>query len=277
MIAAKSGRASRLAGKFERTKFMGHGDHWRCIFSDLENGIADALGWVSQGTVLGQREYSSLAVPGGEAGATVSVIAWPAEGLHANFVVVREKQGGRAYLHTAFPAVGAGCPYQIRIDSVHEASCGLEARISGVLGDAAVTFFDPLYSLNRDRYSAGALVDVDLAGVAYSLKVVPRGTKLKTAVGEVAMDGVTVVFGRKVALRNKLFLFSSLRSQEWRLRVETTKLADLSDRGGPHDPMVLEFLFLPACPLRIRRSASRVQMRWDCEAAAVRHAARRRR
>jgi len=54
---------------------MGHGNHWRCIFPDLKNGIADALGWVSQGTVIGQREYTTLQVPGGEAGATVSVIA----------------------------------------------------------------------------------------------------------------------------------------------------------------------------------------------------------
>ena len=178
---------------------MSHGDHWRCIFPDLHNGIADALGWVSQGTVLGQREYPSLAVPGGDAGATVSVIAWPATVLHANFVVVRDKRGGRAYLHTAFPAVGAGCPHRIRIDSVHEVSCGLEARISGVLGDAAVTFFDPLYSLNRGRYKPGTIVDVELAAIAYSLKVVPRGTKLKTAVGEVGMDGAAVLMSARTS------------------------------------------------------------------------------
>jgi len=39
---------------------MGHGNHWRCIFPDLENDIADALGWVPQGTVIGQREYTTL-------------------------------------------------------------------------------------------------------------------------------------------------------------------------------------------------------------------------
>jgi len=132
---------------------MGHGDHWRCIFPELENGIGAALEWVSQGTVLGQREYLSLAVPGGDAGASVSVIAWPKTGLHANYVIVRDKRTGKAYLHSAFPAVGGGCRHRIRIDSVHEVSYSLEARISGVLGDAAVTFFDPLYSLNRGRYN----------------------------------------------------------------------------------------------------------------------------
>jgi hypothetical protein len=66
-------------------------------------------------------------------------------------------------------------------------SCGLEARISGVLGDAAVTFFDPLYCLNRDRYRPGAIIDVELAGIAYSLGIVPAGTTLQSAVGDVPM------------------------------------------------------------------------------------------
>jgi hypothetical protein len=176
---------------------MGHGDHWRCIFPDLENGIAHALGWVSQGTVVGQREDSALLLPGGGVGATVIVIAWPKIGLRGTFVVVREKRSGKTYLHSAFPAAGAGCKHKIRIDSVHESSCGLEARISGVLGDAAVTFFDPLYCLNRDRYRPGTLVDVELAGIAYLLRIVPQGTKLKTAVGEVPMASAAVLLSAR--------------------------------------------------------------------------------
>jgi hypothetical protein len=172
---------------------MGHGDHWRCIFPDLENGIGHALGWVSRGPVVGQREYPKLQVPGGGVGASVSVIAWPATGLRATFVVVRGQRGERAYLHSAFPAAGTGCKHKIRIDSVHEVSCGLEARISGVLGDAAVTFFDPLYCLNRDRYRPGATVEVELAGVAYSLGIVPAGTTLQSAVGDVPMAGAAVL------------------------------------------------------------------------------------
>jgi len=81
----------------------------------------------------------------------------------------------------------------VRIDSVHEVSCGLEARISGVLGDAAVTFFDPLYCLNRDRYRPGSVADVELAGIAYSLSIVPPEAKLQTAVGEVSMAGAAVL------------------------------------------------------------------------------------
>lgn len=172
---------------------MGHGDHWRCIFPDLENGIARALEWVPRGPVVGQREDPTLVVPGGGAGATVSVIAWPSTGLRAHFVVVRGQRGGRAYLHTSFPAVSSGCIHEVRIDSIHEMSCGLEARISGVLGDAAVTFFDPLYCLNRDRYRPGSVVEVELAGIAYSLWVVPPETKLQTAAGEVLMAGAAVL------------------------------------------------------------------------------------
>ena len=134
-----------------------------------------------------------LHLPGGGVGATVSVIAWPKTGLRANFVVVRGLQGERAYLHTSFPAAGSGCLQKVLIDSVHEISCGLEARISGVLGDAAVTFFDPLYCLNRDRYRPGSLVDVELAGIAYSLRIVPPETRLQTAVGEVLMAGAAVL------------------------------------------------------------------------------------
>jgi hypothetical protein len=172
---------------------MGHGDHWRCIFPDLENGIGRALGWVSRGPVVGQQEYLTLQVPGGGVGATVSVIAWPTTGLRATFVVVRGHRGGRAYLHAAYPTAGAGCVHKVRVSSVHEISCGLEARISGVLGDAAVTFFDPLYCLNRDRYRPGELVDVELAGIAYALRIMPPGTTLKSAVGDVTLDGAAVL------------------------------------------------------------------------------------
>ncbi len=172
---------------------MGHGDHWRCIFPDLENGIGRALSWVSRGPVVGKREHPRLRVPGGGVGATVSVIAWPAAGLHATFVVVRGQRGERAYLHSAFPAAGTGCKHKIRIDSVHELSCGLEARIAGVLGDAAVTFFDPLYCLNRDRYRPGAILDVELAGIAYSLRTVPPQATLQSAVGDVLMAGAAVL------------------------------------------------------------------------------------
>jgi hypothetical protein len=172
---------------------MGHGNHWSCIIPDVQNGIADVLGWVSKGTVVGQREVPTWQVPRRGVGATVSVTAWPQTGLRATFVVVRDWRSGRAYLHTAFPAAGAGCKHRIRIESVHEVSCGLEARISGVMGDAAVRFFDPLYVLNRDRYRPGALVDVGLAGIAYSLRILPSGRKLQTAVGDVAMDGAAVL------------------------------------------------------------------------------------
>jgi len=62
-----------------------------------------------------------------------------------------------------------------------------------VLGDAAVTFFDPLYCLNRDRYRPGAVLNLELAGIAYSLRIVPCGTKLQTAVGDVPMDRAAVL------------------------------------------------------------------------------------
>jgi hypothetical protein len=135
-----------------------------------------------------------VARPRGDFGATVSVIALPTSGLGATFVVVREKRTGRAYL---LPAAAAGCKHAIRIDSVHEVSCGLEARISGVLGDAAVTFFDPLYCMNRDRYCPGAVVDVELAGIAYSLSTVPHGTKLQTPVGDVPIGGAAVLLSTR--------------------------------------------------------------------------------
>lgn len=66
-----------------------------------------------------------------------------------------------------------------------------------MVGDAAVTFFDPLYGLNRDRYRPGSVVEVELAGIAYSLRVVPPETKLQTAVGEVLMAGAAVLLSAR--------------------------------------------------------------------------------
>jgi hypothetical protein len=176
---------------------MGHGDHWRCVFPDLEKGISRAVGWVSKGIVVGQREQPTFQAPSGSIGATVSVIAWPNSGLRATFVVVRDRQTGKAYLHTAFPAAASGCKHRIRIESVHEISRGLEARISGVLGDAAVTFFDPLYCLNHDRYRPGALIDVELAGIAYSLRTMSPEITVQSAVGDLKMDGAAILLSAR--------------------------------------------------------------------------------
>ncbi len=172
---------------------MGHGDHWRCIFEDLQAGIREVPGWIQEGALVGQREYRALPVPDADEGATVSVIAWPSEGLAAIFVIVRPKKTGRAYLHTAFPAARGGCNHRIRVGSVGEISCGLEARISGWIGDAAVTFFDPLYSVNRDRYRDGALADVQMSAIAYSLGRVPCATELRTAAGDVLVEGAAIL------------------------------------------------------------------------------------
>jgi hypothetical protein len=173
---------------------VGHGDHWRSVLPNLKDGITDALAWLSQGIVVGKREYPALRLPGGGVGATATVIAWPNTGFGASFVIVRDEQRGKTYLHSAFPAANQGRMHEMLIESVHEVSCGLEGRISGRLGDAAVTFFDPLYCLNRDRYRAGALADVDLAGVAYSLRIVPDGTKVRSVVGDVDLKGAAILW-----------------------------------------------------------------------------------
>jgi len=55
-------------------------------------------------------------------------------------------------------------------------------------------FFDPIYCLNRNRYRPGTLHDIELAAIAYSLKVVPRGTKVRMAVGDALLDRAAVLF-----------------------------------------------------------------------------------
>jgi hypothetical protein len=171
---------------------MGHSDHWRCIFPDLEKGIAQALDWVPRGPILGRREDAESEFPGG-VGANIFAIGWPQAGLRGNFVIVHNLGSGRRYLHTVYPAAASGCKHAVRVDSIQEASWGLEARVSGRLGEAAVTFFDPLYCLKRNSYRPGELHDVELAAIAYSIQIVPPGTTVQTRIGDVLLDWAAVL------------------------------------------------------------------------------------
>ena len=154
---------------------MGHGHHWRSIFSNLDTGLPLALSWVPRSIVTGKQNAPD--------GSTVTVLASPSQGLRTVFIVAQEP-GARPYLHTAFPAVGAGSIHPVLINAVHPVNRGLEARIYASLGEAAVTFFDPCYCLHASRYRPGEMLHVDLSAIAYSLELVAPDATVKTAVGD---------------------------------------------------------------------------------------------
>jgi hypothetical protein len=77
--------------------------------------------------------------------------------------------GKNKFLYSAYPFCFDGCPNQIEIELIEPES--IEGIIHGSYdGGGSVAFFDPLFFLNRDRYSAGQTYTFSMAGLAYVIR-----------------------------------------------------------------------------------------------------------
>lgn len=96
-------------------------------------------------------------------------LSWPRrqEGL-ALAVKVGETENT---IVSIYPFVGHGTEHSIEINKVHVWESGLEAQIEATLKDAQITFFDPLFAINRGWYAAGDQYQFVMAGIAYSCRL----------------------------------------------------------------------------------------------------------
>ena len=74
------------------------------------------------------------------------------------------------YLHSAFPWLATGAPARLTIYGIHTDRFGLEGFIEAGVDGRSVTFFDPLFALNKGKYRIGAEYGFTLAAVSLNAK-----------------------------------------------------------------------------------------------------------
>jgi len=95
-------------------------------------------------------------------------LSWPRRKLGVLMVIKPSEQSNA--LESFFPFVGKGAEHTITINRVHVWHGGFEAQISAKLGSNLISFFDPLYVINREWYVSGNQYQFILTGLAYSCR-----------------------------------------------------------------------------------------------------------
>lgn len=169
---------------------MGHGTHWEAVLNNVNEDIASVLDvGIQGGDVIGRCANPAWDGPLGIGCAEFTLIQGAKSGFGSLGLIVKDGFA-RNYLHTAFPIATKGREHRVRILNVQESAFGLEARITAELGEAQITFFEPYYTLNYDRYRPGIELDLVLAGIAYRLHVPdPNQTVIHPEIGEVHLKG----------------------------------------------------------------------------------------
>lgn len=76
------------------------------------------------------------------------------------------------YPHSAFPWLAAGAPVPLTLYETNTDCFGLEGFVDASVPDGpAVTFFDPLFALNKGQYKPGVEYRFTLGGVSLDLKL----------------------------------------------------------------------------------------------------------
>lgn len=128
---------------------------------------------------------------------------WPLR-VHGLASVVRVQTGKPNELVSIFPFWAEGSQQGIVIDKVHIWTSGVEAQIECGLGDARVTFFDTLYTRNRDWHQAGKRYQFILTGIAYDChKTEDRVIEITKPEVVEAMRKTELVSGDRIPIHTK--------------------------------------------------------------------------
>jgi len=131
----------------------GHGDHWGCIFRNVEE---DALLTLIRQVVErdGRPEHF------GRGGA-----AYRSEGgrLRARVLVVQGQ------LVSAYPEADGGHVWPVTVRELVPWANGVEGQIAGDCNGATVSFFDTRFYANGHKYRVGETYDFQMGALAYTL------------------------------------------------------------------------------------------------------------
>ena len=164
---------------------MGHGTHWEAVVTDVGGDLPNVIPRaISAGRIVGRRKMRAWIGPGGQGDADCTLVESAPSGFGCEVVVVGD-ESPHNYLHTAFPVAVRSQSHSF-VRSVREYCYGLEASITGTIGETQLTFFDPYYSLSSNLYEPGKELDVVLSGIFYHLEVVdPKERVMHSTAGEV--------------------------------------------------------------------------------------------
>jgi hypothetical protein len=103
-------------------------------------------------------------------------MGFPTGEIRAIIHLIKPQGRPNFYLHSAFPWLAAGPTARLLIGGTHTNHFGLEGFIdTSTAAGSSVSFFDPLFALNKARYRVGALQEFSLAGLSLDLKQATGG------------------------------------------------------------------------------------------------------
>lgn len=153
---------------------MAIGNYWECVLPEGAD-TPPLQQIVGESTMMAQQHLTSWRFdPDGEdlGGADFSCLGFANGDMRAIVHLVKPLGRPNFYLHSAFPWLAAGSPVCLRVHDEDTDHFGLEGFINATLADGpSVKFFDPLYALNKAKYSVQSEHNFTLAGVSLNLKL----------------------------------------------------------------------------------------------------------
>ncbi|MCL5745390.1 MAG: hypothetical protein M1541_15945 [Acidobacteria bacterium] len=147
---------------------MAIGNYWECVLPPgTETPPLQRI--VSETITLAQQHFDSWRFePGGPdvGGAEFAFMGSPAGEMRAVVHLVKPHGRPNFYLHSAFPWLATGAPARLTVYGIHTDYFGLEGFVEAGVDGRSVTFFDPLFSLNKGKYRVGAAYDFTIAAVS---------------------------------------------------------------------------------------------------------------
>ena len=152
---------------------MAIGNYWECVLPEgTETPPLQRI--VSETTTLARQHLDSWRFdPDGHdvGGADFACMGFPAGDIRAIVHVVKLQGRPKFYLHSAFPWLAQGPVARLVVNEVHTDHFGLEGFIdTSATNGSLVSFFDPLFALNKVRYRIGSEHNFSLGGLSSDLK-----------------------------------------------------------------------------------------------------------
>jgi hypothetical protein len=135
-------------------KAGGHGDHWGCIYRDVQSG--DLLEFIRK--IVERGEPSKITER------DLTAYRSPGSGLRMCVLVVGKQ------VVSAYPEVQDGAVWPITISDIVPWANGVEGQVTGTCMDAQVSFFDTRFYANHRSYTAGETYNFRMGALTYKVK-----------------------------------------------------------------------------------------------------------
>jgi len=147
-----------------------HGSHWECVVENAELFFAQNLkSIVQESSVLDHyNEYGFNLASEKKQDNDIHVLLHQ-ESEHKTLINITTILIDKT-LWTAYPCLNTGYTKEVVLDEIHEVGNIVEGLISCHLSDYpdfSITYFDPMYFKNKEKYKVGMTCEVVFAGFAY--------------------------------------------------------------------------------------------------------------